>query len=339
MSLGSFSQDFKNQDWSSEAGVDGTVGYSKDAEHPENDKFGDSWYSAAADKNLNNENGEWTFWFIPQEISDDVQLQVYFRVKTKDTQEGTEVIHTINFGELINQVPDPSNPGQTIHREHNVKWEAGQLRTYTLKPLDVDVDIFDKLEDYTKSDLHVTNTGNVDEYVRMLVIGNWYGWESEASKTNGDEPSILVGYTSSDPSNNEMVTPWSRWNTDYGNFDASFLGGELAAERTDWVRASGGYYYTQKIGPGEKIPNSTPLFSTYTLTEGNIPTIYIPSNTSATRVPAYGVHLVMEVVVQAIGVPKKENGHDVWWKQAWYDATGIEKLKPTADEEAAHAND
>lgn len=339
MSLGSFSQEFKNQDWSSEAGVDGTVGYSKDAEHPENDKFGDSWYSAAADKNLNNENGEWTFWFIPQEISDDVQLQVYFRVKTKDTQEGTEIIHTINFGELINQVPDPSNPGQTIHREHNVKWEAGQLRTYTLKPLDVDVDIFDKLEDYTKSDLHVTNTGNVDEYVRMLVIGNWYGWESEASKTNGDEPSILVGYTSPDPSNNEMVTPWSRWETDYGNFDASFLGGELAAGRTDWVRASGGYYYTQIIGPGEMLPNTKPLFSTYTLTEGNIPTIYIPSNTSATRVPAYGVHLVMEVVVQAIGVPKKENGHDVWWKQAWYDATGIEKLKPTADEEAAHAND
>ena len=334
MTLGSFSQEFTNQAWSASAGVDGTVGTTGDADHKWNsDLNGTTWTSAAADKNLNDNDGSLTFWFIPQEISNDVKLEVTFRVKTNDTQAGTEITHTIDFGELLNE-------GRA--ENDKVNWKAGELRTYTLKPLDVDVDIFDSMNQYVKSGLRVTNTGNVDEYVRMLVIGNWYGWETQASKDAGDEPSILVGYTTSgeeNPRQDVMVTPWTRWETQYGNFDSSFLGGELASNRTDWVRASGGYYYTKKIGPGEALPSTTPLFQTYTLDPDEIPTIYIPSNMSDHRVPAIGVHLVMEVVVQAIGVPKKENGHDVWWKQAWYDATGIEKIKPTAAEVEAHAND
>ena len=321
MVLGTFSQDFKNEDYSAEAGVDGTVTYSASDK-----QFGDSWYAAAADKNLNDEKGSLTFWFIPQEITDDVKLEVTFRVKTGDTQDGQEITHEIDFGKLLNE-----------DRDSNVEWKAGQLRTYTLKPLDVDVDIFDEMNQYVKSGLHVTNTGNVDEYVRMLVIGNWYGWESAESKEAGDEPSILVGYISDGTDgDNTMVKPWDRWSEDYGDFDESFAGGELKEGRTDWVRASGGYYYTVKIGPGEPLPNSSPLFKNYTLDANEIPTIYVVSNKSSKRVPAVGVHLVMEVVVQAIGVPKKDDGTDVWWKQAWYDATGIDKLKPTDEEVAAH---
>ena len=45
----------------------------------------------------------------------------------------------------------------------------------------------------------------------------------------------------------------------------------------------------------------------------------------------------MEIVVQAIGVPKDpETGKDVWWLQAWYDATGIDNLNPTAARNAAY---
>ena len=308
MSLGTFTQAFKNQAYSAESGVDGTVDYTSG----DDNMFGDSWYSVGNDGNLNNEEGTLTFWFIPQEISDDVQLEVTFRVKTKDTPDGTEIKHTIDFGKLVNEAIE----------DGNVTWAAGQLRTYTLKPLDVDVDIFDKMDQYVKSDLHVTNTGNVDEYVRMLVIGNWYGWESQASKDNGDEPSILVGYTSADPSVKTMVTPWTRWETDYGVFDSSYAGGELAADREDWVRASGGYYFTKKIGPGEPLPNTDPLFETYTLDETKIPTIYIVTNSSSNRVPAVGVHLVMEVVVQAIGVQTDENGNELNWLESWRKATG-----------------
>ena len=71
-----FTQEFTNQAWSAEAGVDGTITYTSG----ENNTFGDSWYAAAADKNLNDEEGSLTFWFIPQEIDETVTMEVYFRV-------------------------------------------------------------------------------------------------------------------------------------------------------------------------------------------------------------------------------------------------------------------
>lgn len=329
----SFSQEFTNQAWSASAGVDGTVAYNKDTENPGNNKFGDSWYAAANDKNLNDENGSLTFWFIPQEIDENVTMEVTFRVKTKDTQDGVEITHTINFGEMVNQIPDPNNDGKFIRRENNVKWDAGQLRTYTLKPFDVAVKIVDEMEGLKKSNLHVTNTGNVDEYVRMMVIGNWYGWETEADMLAKKEPEIMVGYTTdgSDGSN-VMVKPWFREDEVYGQyFDDSFKGGRPAAGRTDWVRGTGSYfYYTEKIGAGTTLDSATQaLFKFYNLPESEIPKIYIPVSTSNVRVPAWGVHLKMEIVVQAIGTtkPDGEEYADCW--AAWTAATGKEiKVKP-----------
>ena len=64
---------------------------------------GTTWGDAADDHNLNNADGELTFWFIPQAISDDLILNVEFRVKTPDTPNGTKIIHTINLGELLNE--------------------------------------------------------------------------------------------------------------------------------------------------------------------------------------------------------------------------------------------
>ena len=314
----SFSQEFTNQAWSAEAGVDGTVTYTSG----ENNKFGDSWYAAAADKNLNDEDGSLTFWFIPQEIDENVTMEVTFRVKTKDTQDGEEITHEIAFGERMNE-----------DRDENVVWKAGQLRTYTLKPFDVAVKIVDTMEGLKKSDLHVTNTGNVDEYVRMMVIGNWYGWETEEDMNSGKEPDIMVGYTTdgSDGSN-VMVEPWFREDEVYGQyFDDSFKGGRPAAGREDWVRGTGSYFYfTDKIGAGTTLDSATQaLFQYYELPEDKIPEIFIPVATSNVRVPAWGVHLKMEIVVQAIGTTDPEGNPyaDCW--AAWSGATGEEiKIKP-----------
>lgn len=316
-----FSQEFKNEAWTATAGVDGTVTYTSG----ENNKFGDSWYAAAADKNLNDENGSLTFWFIPQEIDENVTMEVTFRVKTKDTQDGEEITHTIKFGEELNK-----------GREKNVVWKAGQLRTYTLKPYDVAVKIVDSMVGLKKSDLHVTNTGNVDEYVRIMVIGNWYGWETEADKNAGKEPDIMVGYTSDgSDGKNEMVQPWFREDEVYGQyFDDSFKGGRPADGRTDWVRGTGSYFYfTEKIGAGKTLDSATQaLFQSYELPESKIPKIYIPVSTSNVRVPAVGVHLKMEIVVQAIGTtaPDGTEYDDCW--AAWTAATGKEiKVKPYTD--------
>jgi hypothetical protein len=274
-------------------------------------------------------------------------------VKTPDSVDGflTDACHTIELGKMLNE----KNKGP-------LTWAAGQLRTYTLKPYDVDVDIADVMSDEnTKEDLHIANTGNVDEYVRMLIMGNWYGWTPDQDPEK-DDPSILVGYKykgdenpkPTDAQMKEMVLPWFREGYDldndpdtpnvdpYGHFDGSFTLADLKTngrdgKKNDWADASGGYYFTMPIGPGaevgEDVQSATKaLFESYEVT--SVPRIYL--ETSAGRVEAVGVHLRMEIVVQAIAVPKNEDGSNVWWLQAWYDATGVDKLDPNADKNEAY---
>ena len=314
---------------------------------------GTTWTAAAADRNLNNAKGELTFWFIPQQVPDNLKLHIIFRVKTPDTPDGVDVPHTIDLGALLNgKYREAGNTG-------NLKWEAGQLRTYTLKPFDVDVEVMDKMTATVKSQLHVANTGNVDEYVRMLIMGNWYGWKPGTSEADmkSTEPSILVGYKYKDAAStpaghsvNEMVDPWFRggyknaagdYVDPYGTFDSTFLLGNLGdrdGKRNDWADASGGYYFTMPIGPGEGVGTGAQsatkdLFKSYTVT--NVPKIWLPVGN--TREEAVGVHLVMEIVIQAIAVPTNDDGTpSKWWLEAWYDATGIAKLDPEAERNAKY---
>ena len=314
---GSYVLEFDNPTYSKTAWADGTIGNEGGTQWNSN-YDNTSWTAAAADHNLNNADGELTFWFPAQEISDDVILKVTFCVKTPDTSGasgGGFEEHVIKFGELLNK-------GRTTP----VKWEAGQLRTYTLNPKLVDVEIFDSMVNLTKSGLHVTNTGNVSEYVRMMVIGNWYGWASQDDADAGKEPMILVGYTDADPANTEMVTPWFREDATYGSyFDDSFTGGKPQGDN-EWVFGTGSYfYYPNIIGPQAKLAETSALFQSYTLPANKIPTIYIPTSSSSTRVPAVGVHLVMEVVIQAIGAQKPDgSGNYATWQEAWTAAVGKE---------------
>ena len=300
---------------------------------------GTTWNDDSDTHYLNHANGELTFWFIPQAVPEDLILNIEFYVKTPDTPNGTKVPHTIELGALLHKTyRDAGKSGSP-------EWKAGELRTYKLKPYDVDVEIEDKITSTQKNNLHIANTGNVDEYVRLLIMGNWYGWKpgTTAADTVGVAPSILVGYKYKDAADaaahsggvNDMVPAWFRSGDNgedpYGTFDSSFLLASLGdrdGKRNDWADASGGFYYTMPIGPGkgagvgaDAASATKDLFKSYTVT--NVPTIYLPVGN--TREPAEFVHLVMEIVVQAIAVPADENG---WWLQAWYEATGVEKLNP-----------
>ena len=300
---------------------DGTVTYDDNSKYK-----GTSWNAAATDHNLNDRDGSMTFWFIPQQIDESVELEITFLVKTPDTPDGTEVPHVIKFGELVTKTEGEGEDAEKTYTE----WKAGQLRTYTLKPFDVDVEIFDEMDDLTKDNLHVTNTGNVDEYVRIMVIGNWYGWKPGQSRS--EEPSIMVGYqyesaeaaAAHNHPDDPMVRPWYREDDVYGlGFDETFPKGRPAEGRTDWVRGTGSYfYYTSKIGAGQQLSGTQALFQHYELDEDYIPEIYIPVSNSTTRQLAVGVHLVMEIVVQA--VPTTVNGQEVDWKTAWSYAIGKE---------------
>lgn len=316
---GTFFQEFNNPTYvvdqdnpeNNKKNPDGTVG--EDDYENGSYTFGPSWYSAASGNNLNDADGSQTFWFIPQSFKNadnsvrNVTLKVTFRVKTPDTPNGTEITHTIkDFGAKL--------------ADADVEWKAGELRTYTLNPLDVDVEIFDTMSGLEKSGLHVTNTGNVKEYVRMIVIGNWYGWLSEESQENGEEPSILVGYTTE--TGNEMVKAWYNGDDTFGTgFDPSFTKGKPAAG-SKWVEGTGGYYYyTDIIGPGDRLSSTTSLFQSYKLNETWIPEIWIPSSEGG-RIEAVGVHLIMECAIQAISALDSDgNEYKNCWT-AWTTATG-----------------
>lgn len=297
-----FEQEYENPDYVKTQGAnnsDGSVGFTKPTTGDA--PFGDSWYSAANDKNLNNEAGELTFWFIPQAITESVKLEVTFCIKTPDTPGSTGggmITHTIDFGSVL--------------AAKNVVWNAGELRTYTLEPKDVDVAIVDEMDGWEKDDLHVANTGNVDEYVRVMVIGNWYDQEGN----------ILVGYKTA--TGDEMVTPWFREDEVYGSyFDPTFTGGKPQGNNP-WKRGTGSYfYYPTPIGAGKTLSGTQALFQSYKLPESAVPEVWIPSGGSGARVQAQGVHLVMEVVVQAIGAtkPNSTENYDSCW-DAWSAATG-----------------
>ena len=302
-----FTLTFGDTEYDPTAGADnpdGTVDYGEDSQF-----YGTSWTAAAADHNLNDEDGSLTFWFIPQTIDENVTLEVTFVIKTPDTENGQEFTHTIDFGKLVTE---------------NTEWKAGQLRTYTVKPFDVDVEIFDSMTNLTKDNLHVTNTGNVDEYVRIMVIGNWYGWKP--GQSHSEEPSILVGYISDGTDGDDtMVEPWFREDPTYAaGFDESFPGGRPLAS-SHWKRGTGSYfYYDQVIGAGQQLSGTDALFQHYELDEDMIPTIYLPVSNQTTRVAAEGVHLVMEVVVQAIPTTKPDGTEFATCWEAWSYAVGKE---------------
>ena len=330
MNTGSFRLDYDDFDYNNGTGDDNSIDYVKPTEG-DDAPFGDSWYKGktgvkndthtAAENNLNDEAGSLTFWFIPQAMTDDVILKVTFCVKTPDTdgaQGGGMITHTINFGEQL----------------AGVEWNAGELRTYTLEPEDVDVEIFDTMTGKSKTQLHVTNTGNVPEFVRMVVIGNWYGWETQADfesyeSTGKPEPEILVGYKtdgSGGEGDDEMADPWFRETPEYGQyFDNTFTNG-VPQNGNKWLRGNTGFYYPDPIGPGTTMDALTDaLFKSYIWPEDKpFPTIYIPDPNSNIRKPAVGVHLIMEVSVQAISAKKPDGTlytkDEVWdaWTAAIY---------------------
>lgn len=268
---------------------DGKIDNGIDFSQNDGSNLGNSFYSSANTRNLNAADASLTFLLIPQTIPSTARMTITLIIKT-DNYTSQEITQTVDLSKALS----------------GVTWGAGQLRTYTLKPVVVGVEIMDDLTSTVKSNLVITNTGNVHEYVRMLLVGNW---------CNG-EGNIVRGYTSA--AGTTMVDLWTPGNTTYGTFDDSFPAG-VPASGSKWTKgADGYYYYTEAIGPGEETGSHTaPLFNTYTV--GTVPTIYLPSLSSSELTQAQGVHLVFDVIIQAIEAPYNADTKQFTktWKQAW----------------------
>ena len=303
----------------------------------------------AAKQNLNDENGTKTFWVIPQNLADaqdSVTLTVVFDVVLDD---GTTRTTTFSNKELTVNLSGSKDAANDKLR--HLIWTAGQLHTFTLKPTAVGVDIDDDLTEYEKSDVVVENTGNVWQYVRVNMVGNWWGnlWEKDV---DGEpqyykDSTILAGYATSNDDDMTETEGWNDKDNDVLGYYKDSEGNKisplytvngvdydmygkfvnLVAKSTTsnpqvnshhWVRFDKYYYYTLPIGPGSSVTDT--FFDSYTVNPS--PEFWIP-DVFGVRHAAGNVHLIIDLMVQAIEAPMNEAGEETSdYMHAWAAALG-----------------
>ena len=197
-----------------------TYGANDIQDFEKNDGVGgpDSFYAAGAGRNLNKADGSLTFWFIPQEVTDALTVTVTFYI-WDGSAKGSNMTLELDLGSrILAQDSDINNT-----------WKAGQLRTFSLKPTTVDVEITDKVEGKKKSEVVTKNTGNKDAYLRVVIVGNWVN------------------------NSGQIVAPWD---DSQGTFVG--LGGN-----GEWAEGDDGFwYYKHAVAPGEA--PAVPIFTSYT---------------------------------------------------------------------------
>ena len=269
-------------------------------------------------RNLNDKDGTLTFWFIPQDLTraagvDSVYLEVTFDVELDGKTTFSGVVVKANLSKLLTA-------------EHR-NWQAGQLHTFTLRPTKVGVDIDDKLDEYVKSDVVVENTGNVWQYVRVNMIGNWWGnlWKENDEQGNPvyyTDSTVLAGYAHA--SGDEETPGWNDKDGDevYGHFVnlvAKSTTSNPVVNSHGWVRFDKYWYYTKPLGPGDSVSDT--FFDSYTV--GPSPEFWI-SDIFGTRHAAGNVHLIMDLMVQSIEAPMTEDGEEITdYMHAWAAALGF----------------
>ena len=186
-----------------------------------------SFYAAGANDNLNDNKASLTFWFIPQEITEDLTVTVTFYVKDGNNK-GSDLTLDLDLGTRILASSDNS--------DINGEWKAGQLRTFSLKPTTVDVDITDDVTGDVKKNVVTRNTGNKNVWMRVAFVGNWVN------------------------NAGEIVAPWYETQ---GTFTG--LGGDGT-----WAKGDDGFwYYKSQVAPGGT--PSKPIFLTYTRPTSGLP--------------------------------------------------------------------
>lgn len=266
-----------------------------------NGSYPASFAASGNTNNLNDGDATQTFWLIPQEMTNDIKLEITYTVKGgNETTDGT---WTIDFGKALK----------------NVEWKAGQIRTYTIKVDDVNVKIADNVtiagnEDNgftgsSKTNVVITNTGNTDAFIRAAIIGQWLD-------ENGNP---VFGFT--DLVTNQLHTVDS-WYEDqfvkklYKQGEFTGLAGYKNAGNplNKWHLGDDGfYYYEDPVPAGDPVPNN--LFTDYTVGEAPIVTI---------SGVVKKVYFVMEIATQAISAKKLDGTTYTSYTEAWANANATE---------------
>jgi hypothetical protein len=263
---------------------------------------GTSFDDAATQNNLNKADGSLTFWFVPQQLTENTKMTISYKViNTANGGKTHEDEDTIAFGDMTRKQTKNEETGEITYGAY-ATWKAGELRTYTLKPRYIEVELIDKMSEdkFTKSDVKISNNGNVYEYVRVNLIGNWVGKVQTKENVFTDEYTILFGYAAQ--TGDARVEAWNDKDgkTNYGTFEdlvpkSSQIPATADSTYNNWVRYDKYYYYIEPIGPNQSV--TADVFKSYTV--GVSPEFWIPDQWGVRR-KAGEVHLIMDVIVQAI---------------------------------------
>ncbi len=254
--------------------------------------------------NLNDGDATKTFWLIPQTLNDNVKLVIEYKLN------GTSASPiTIDFGEALN----------------NLDWEAGQLRTYTIRVADVNVKIEDEVtmsENYVstnfltavgskKESVVITNTGNTPAYIRAAIVGQWIDANGKpvfafTEFKNGKIEIYDVPSWYQDQFGSSSVSPTYSFGyfSELAGYDASSKHEDsVAYSGSHWTKGDDGYYYyDDPVLPGEA--TAEPLFESYTI--ASVPNIRIAGVSQE-------VTFVLEVATQAISA---NNSDGTQWDSA-----------------------
>ena len=259
-----------------------TVDFETGGKFKDKGKYADSFAAAGNKNNLNDANATKTFWFIPQKMNNNIVMDVTFHVISAGKDSGP-ITRRVELGKL---------------QTNSVTWKAGELRTFSLKGILLDVDIKDKVSGFEKTDVEIVNTGNVDAFIRAHITANWFGYA-------GTDYSAAIGFSGED--SDSYVPAWKMSGTSGDNFGGVFE--DLPGN--GWIQgADGFFYYTKAVPPGQKVPS--PLFSKYSVSGSNIPPKVWYVDSKNKRHQFTDVELVMDIPVQAIEAKEDETYRSAW---------------------------
>lgn len=182
----------------------------------------------AATDNVMDSKATKTFMFIPQElVGADVDVIIEYQYKDGNMGPYKGTVTIKDFGKKM------------AGTKTSYKWQAGELRTYTITVGDrVAVDIDDDVNgtSHKKSNVEIMNTGTALAYMRVAVVGNWFYIPLDG----GDDTPVSIT-----PCNN--------------------LTSHKTAINSKWVEGADGYfYYLYPVPGGSTILPANTLFDEVT---------------------------------------------------------------------------
>ena len=263
--------------------------------------FPESFTGAGVTNNLNDDNASKTFWLIPQAF--DERSEVTLTIKYNYGSE-TNLETKLLLGEILG--------------ERGVVWNAGELRTYTIKIDDVNLQIEDEVvpetvdgkETIVKKDVKIYNTSNVDVFIRAAIVGQWVN-------SNGDP---VFGFT--DKVNKLYVV--ESWYEDqfvnkshnHGVFVDLADYDQVNGYNNWYLGDDGFYYYSLSVAPDEQ---TNALFTKYVL--GTKP----DSEIAGAEIDDKEMHFILEISTQAISARTSKGTLMTDYAAAWAAASRGEK--------------